>query len=94
MEVSEGEYGDGAGAWLLSCGHPISECVLDGELTAKENESAQCGGKTRWLLLKKEINILLCKISNIYFSQKENSIISPRFTVYLLNDHGQIILAL
>lgn len=55
---------------------------------------AQCGGKTRWLLLKKEINILLCKISNIYFSQKENSIISPRFTVYLLNDHGQIILAL
>lgn len=47
-----------------------------------------------WLLLKKEINFLLCKLSNIYFSQKENSIISPRFTIYLLNDRGQIILAL
>ena len=37
--MNEGEYGDGAGAWLLSCGHPVSECILDGELAAKENES-------------------------------------------------------
>ena len=39
MEVSEGEHEDGAGTWLLSCGHPISECFLDGELAAKENGS-------------------------------------------------------
>lgn len=35
MEVSEGEHEDGAGTWLLSCGHPISECFLDGSSQPK-----------------------------------------------------------